>query len=153
MKKVLLAISVVAAISACNGSASDNSGITANTNLTDSVKNLVVKDTANYTTIKWIDSTFIDAGDVKKGQTVEIPFKLENSGTHPLVITSVQPGCGCTVADKPEKPIMSGSEDKIVAKFNSEGQSLGGHQKTVTVTANTKPSTEHTLVFKVNVVE
>jgi len=123
MKKVIFVLTVAAVVSACNGSASENNSISADTNLTDSIKNEIVQDTANFTTIKWIDSTYVDAGNVKKGQTVEIPFELENSGEHPLVISSVQPGCGCTVAEKPEKPIMTGKKDKIVAKFNSTGQS------------------------------
>ena len=48
---------------------------------------------------------------------------------------------------------MTGKKDKIVAKFNSTGQSTGAHTKTITVVANTKPNTQSTLVFKVNVTE
>lgn len=154
MKNVLLAFSVLAAMAACNGVASSgNNEVSSDSNLTDSLKFKIQKDTTNYTTIKWLDSTFHDLGKVKKGQQVEIPFELENAGEHPLIITMVQPGCGCTVAEKPEKPIMPGKKDKIVAKFNSEGQSVGDHIKSITVTANTKPSTSHTLEFKVNVTE
>ncbi|MCH5685662.1 DUF1573 domain-containing protein [Niabella sp. W65] len=52
---------------------------------------------------------------------------------------------------KTGKPVLPGKEEKIVAKFNSEGQSEGSHTKTVVVTANTKPFTQHTLTFRVNV--
>lgn len=155
MKNVLFLLFLSAAIAACNSNGSNNnsSKISATTVLTDSLKNLAIKDSANFTTVQWIDSTFHDVGDVKKGQIVEIPYVLKNTGDKPLIISSVSPGCGCTVAEKPEKPIMPGKEEKIVAKFNSEGQSPGEHSKNIIVTANTKPLTQHALIFKVNVTE
>ncbi len=152
MKRIFLIISVTAGLIACNGGENNNSGITANTELTDSLKNEAIRDSSNFTTIAWVDSTFQNVGDVKLGQTVEIPFTVKNTGDKPLIISSVQPGCGCTVAGKPEKPILPGNEDKIIATFNSTGQSEGGHTKTLTVTANSTPSTTHTLSFQVNVV-
>ena len=151
MKRILFIISAAIGLAAC-GSGNSESKIPDGP-LSDSLKQEALKDSANYTTVEWADSTFKDLGNVKKGQTVEIPFVVKNTGTHPLIISSVQPGCGCTVADKPEKPIMPGKEEKIVAKFNSEGQSATTHTKTVIVTANTKPFTQHTLSFKVNVTE
>jgi len=69
------------------------------------------------------------------------------------VIAQVTPGCGCTVADKPEEPIMPGSESVIRAKFNSSGQSAGEHRKYVSVTANTKGGTNQQLQFRVDVTD
>ncbi|GAB3020559.1 DUF1573 domain-containing protein [Niabella terrae] len=119
--------------------------------LTDSLKQEALKDSASFTTVEWVDSTYKDLGDVKEGEVVEIPFVVKNTGDKPLIIASVEPGCGCTVADKPEAPILPGKEEKIIAKFNSASQSAGAHTKTVIVTANTKPFTQYTLTFKVNV--
>ena len=154
MKRIFLIFSIAAALTACNSGENNNdSGITENTELTPSLKDVAIQDSANFTTVTWVDSTFQDVGDVKLGQTVEIPFVVKNTGSKPLIISSVQPGCGCTVAEKPEKPILADQEDKIVATFNSEGQSEGEHIKTVSVTANTSPSTTHTLSFRVNVVK
>ncbi len=149
MKRLVLIISAAAALVACNGNG--DSKTTGDAPLTDSLKQEALKDSSNFTTVNWVDSTFKDLGDVKLGQIVEIPFLIKNTGDKPLIISSVQPGCGCTVAEKPEKPVLPGKEEKIVAKFNSEGQSEGTHTKTVIVTANTKPFTQHTLTFKVNV--
>jgi hypothetical protein len=149
MKRLIFLIAAATAIMACNSNSGDNK--TGEAPLSDSLKQVALKDSSNFTTISWTDSTFRDLGNVKEGQTVEIPFVVQNTGDKPLIITSVQPGCGCTVAEKPEKPILPGKEDKIVAKFNSTGQSEGAHTKTVTVTANTKPFTQHTLSFRVNV--
>lgn len=149
MKRLVLIISAAAALIACNSNGENKT--TGNGPLTDSLKQEALKDSSNYTTISWVDSTFKDLGDVKKGQVVEVPYTVKNTGDKPLIISSVQPGCGCTVAEKPEKPVLPGKEEKIVAKFNSEGQSEGSHSKTIIVTANTKPFTQHTLTFKVNV--
>ncbi|MCH5597745.1 DUF1573 domain-containing protein [Niabella ginsengisoli] len=151
MKRLVLIISVAASLAACNSSDSNSENKIPDGPLTDSLKQVALKDSSNFTTIAWADSTFKDLGDVKKGQVVEIPFVVKNTGDKPLIISSVQPGCGCTVAEKPEQPILPGKEEKIVAKFNSEGQSEGSHTKTVIVTGNTKPFTQHTLSFKVNV--
>lgn len=149
MKRFVLIISAAAALVACNSNGENKTN--ADTPLTDSLKQEALKDSSNFTTISWVDSTYKDLGDVKLGQVVEIPFLVKNTGDKPLIISSIQPGCGCTVAEKPEKPVLPGKEEKIVAKFNSEGQSEGTHTKTVTVTANTKPFTQHTLTFQVNV--
>jgi hypothetical protein len=112
-----------------------------------------VSDTANYTALQWIDSTNQDLGKVKKGQVAEVSWRLKNTGNKPLVIAQVTPGCGCTVADKPEEPIMPGGESVIRAKFNSSGQQAGEHQKYISVMANTKNATNYQLSFKVNVTE
>ncbi len=149
MKRLVLIISAAAALVACNSNG--NNKTAGDAPLSDSLKQQALKDSSNFTTVTWVDSTFKDLGDVKTGQVVEIPFVVKNTGDKPLIISSVQPGCGCTVAEKPEKPVLPGKEEKIVAKFNSEGQSEGSHTKTVVVTANTKPFTQHTLTFRVNV--
>lgn len=148
MKRLAFVIFSASVLIACN---SGNSQSGEGAPLTDSLKQEALKDSSNFTTLEWVDSTYKDLGNVKMGQVVEIPFVVKNTGDKPLIITSVEPGCGCTVADKPEKPILPGQEEKIVAKFNSEGQSEGAHTKTVTVNANTQPMTQHTLSFKVNV--
>lgn len=112
-----------------------------------------VSDTANYTEIQWLDSTYQDIGKVKKGQVAEVTWRLKNVGSKPLVVAQVTPGCGCTVADKPEEPIMPGGESVIRAKFNSSGQSAGEHRKYVAVTANARNATTQQLQFRVDVTE
>ena len=108
-------------------------------------------DSANFTALQWIDSTYQDIGKVKKGQVAEVTWRLRNVGNKPLVIAQVSPGCGCTVADKPEEPIMPGEEGKIKAKFESSGQHEGEHRKYLSVLTNTAQSTTHQLTFRVEV--
>jgi hypothetical protein len=131
---------------ACSNS---DSKVSASSNR-DSLNQAALNDSANYTNLQWIDSTFQDLGKVNAGQVVDITWRLKNTGSKPLVIASVMPGCGCTVAEKPTEPIAPGAESVIKAKFDSKNQSEGEHRKNVSVLANTKQNSYY-LTFKVDV--
>ena len=103
------------------------------------------------TSIEWIEPKK-DLGTINEGQKLQISFHLKNTGTAPLVFQSVVPGCGCTVADYPKEPIAPGKEADITASFDSKGRD-GQQHKEITVTANTKESSQHTLSFNVMVVK
>jgi len=78
-------------------------------------------------------------GNIKQGQSVSFNFKFKNTGKRALIVTNASASCGCTVPEKPERPIMPGQTSFIKVIFNSTGKS--GHQdKNVTVSANTNPS-------------
>jgi hypothetical protein len=145
MRFLLLAF-VATLLYACNESDSKASqtGTVATTN--------AIADSANFTEIQWLDSTTQNIGKVKKGQVVEITWRFKNAGYKPLVIQDVRPGCGCTVADKPEAPIAPGEESVIKGKFDSNNQSEGEHNKMISVLANTVNTTYHQLNFRVEVV-
>ena len=110
----------------------------------------ILKDSANYTSIQWIDSTYKDFGKIAEGQKLEVAFRFKNTGDKPLVITKVQPSCGCTVAEQPNEPVAAGKESIIKASFNSEGRT-GINHKTLFVFANTKGGSETQLQFVVEV--
>lgn len=58
-------------------------------------------------------------GDIKKGEKVEHIYEVTNTGTNPLVISNVKPGCGCTVPDYTKEPILPGKKGKITLHFDS----------------------------------
>lgn len=103
-------------------------------------------DPASLTSIQWIDST-LDKGTITEGEKIEVAYRFKNSGNKPLVIKEVRPSCGCTVAEKPEKPIAPGDEGVIKGVFNSANK-LGPNHKTMHVIANTEPN-DYTLTFTV----
>jgi hypothetical protein len=109
------------------------------------------KDTASFTTMQWIDSVK-DYGKITEGQKLEVLFRFKNTGNKPLVIESVHPSCGCTVADPPKEPIAPGAEGEIKGSFDSNGKS-GQQHKTIAVTANTKGTENHELTFTVEVLK
>jgi hypothetical protein len=107
------------------------------------------KDSSQLTTIHWIDSVK-NLGRITEGQKVEISFRFKNTGSKPLIIHSVQPSCGCTVADYPKEPIAPGGEGEITGSFDSNGRE-NLQRKQLSVFANTKGSQYHTLLFEVDV--
>jgi hypothetical protein len=106
------------------------------------------KDSAQFTTVQWLDSTR-DFGKIQEGQMLEVSFRFRNTGSKPLVIERVQPSCGCTVAEQPKEPIPPGAEGQIKATFNSQGKS-GINHKSLNVFANMKDA-PHPLQFVVEV--
>lgn len=112
-----------------------------------------LKDTANFTSMEWLDSTFIDMGNVVKGQDLDVVFRFKNTGNKPLVISQVTAGCGCTIPETPQEPFAPGAEGEIKARFSSANQTVGPHRKPVYVTANSKPNSYTVLEFNVNVTE
>jgi hypothetical protein len=146
MKQLLAFTFIVAMLAACNGQ--DAKSRAASDSARRAQEQKTMTDTASFTTIQWIDSTTQDLGKVMMGAQVEVVWRFKNSGNKPLIIEKAQPGCGCTVAEKPEAPIAPGAEGRIRATFNSEGRE-GSQHKNIMVQANTNPSTLHELQFSV----
>ena len=96
------------------------------------------KEIKDPTTVQIIDSVY-DFGKVTEGEVVEYSYRFKNTGDKPLIITE-QPhaSCGCTIAERPEEPIMPGDTGFIKVKFNSENRPGEAH-KTVTVASNANP--------------
>jgi len=90
------------------------------------------------TTVELIDKAY-NFGTISEGEKVEYNFRFKNTGKKPLIITNASASCGCTVPEKPEKPVMPGETSFIKVVFNSKGKS--GHQeKSIIVSSNVKPS-------------
>ena len=106
-------------------------------------------DTANQTTIEWLDGADKDFGKMKEGENLDVSFRFKNTGKKPLIISNVAAGCGCTVPETPKKPYAPGETGVIKASFNSTGKP-GTQSKQVYVSANVNPPMT-TLVFRVDV--
>jgi hypothetical protein len=147
MKKIFFII-IIAGLVACQGADEK-----AAKKLTQQEKANAERDSANYTTIVWLDSTVKDLGRIKQGAVVEVNYRFKNTGDKNLIFTNVHASCGCTVPEKPEKPFASGEEGVIKAKFDSRGKRIGETRNTVYVTANTKPEKNMQLSFRVEITE
>jgi len=101
------------------------------------------------TTIEWLEASR-DYGKINEGQKLAISFRFKNTGKKPLIIESVRPTCGCTVADYPQEPIAPGEEAEITGEFDSNGRE-GLQRKHITVRTNTEPADQE-VTFEVNVV-
>lgn len=129
MKKIILFLLVTATILSCDVRRKDKIADDASTQ-----KALALKDS---TTVQIIDSAY-NFGKVTDGEKVEYSYRFKNTGSKPLVIVDASASCGCTVPQKPEKPIMPGEIGFIKIVFDSKGR-VGSAHKTITVISNANP--------------
>jgi hypothetical protein len=90
-------------------------------------------------------------GDVKKGTLAQYSFTFKNEGTAELLITNVQPGCGCTTSDF-TKSVLPGKEGKITLAVHTDGF-MGTITKSAQVFSNDPASAQFVLAMSMNVVE
>ena len=99
--------------------------------------------------IEVVDDEF-DFGEIKEGENVIHEYKIKNTGTGDLLISSAKGSCGCTVPEWPEEPIKAGEEATIKVTFNSRGKP-GAQNKRVTLMTNAIPNVK-ILTIKGNVI-
>ena len=80
------------------------------------------------------DKTIINYGTIDKGANGVRDFVFTNTGNAPLIISNVKSTCGCTIPEKPEKPILPGESDKIQVKYDTKR--IGFIRKSISVTSN-----------------
>jgi len=84
-------------------------------------------------------TTSHDFGKIYEGKKAVFDFIFTNKGKVPLVLSNVQPGCGCTVPDWPKEAIMPGKSSKITATYDP-GAYKGVFGKGITVYSNAENS-------------
>ena len=129
MKKISLFIIVATTFVCCNVKRKDK--------VADGTATMAEMAAQDSTTVQLIDSLY-NFGTVTEGEKVTYNFRFKNTGKKPLIITNTTASCGCTVPEKPEKPILSGETAFIKVVFNSKGKA-GMNNKTITVTSNARP--------------
>jgi len=86
----------------------------------------------------------IDFGTIAAKENGIRAFKFTNTGNAPVVISQVKSSCGCTVASKPEKPVLPGETAQIEVSYDTK--KIGTFSKSVTVISNAK---EERMVLKI----
>lgn len=66
-----------------------------------------------------ISENHFDFGKIKKGDKVQHVYEITNTGSNPLVISEVVPGCGCTAPSFTKEPILPGKKGQITLSFDS----------------------------------
>jgi Protein of unknown function (DUF1573) len=130
MRKPLLIAFILLSLFSCDmhrrTSIADDAGVLMEQELKDSTS--VIVGQASY--------TFDTATE---GDKIEHDFSFKNNGSKPLIIIKATASCGCTIADKPDQPILPGDTGLIKVIFNSTGK-RGHNHKTITVESNAYPS-------------
>jgi hypothetical protein len=140
MKKQFLLILTAVAFFSCDIKRKDK---IADDSKTDSLKAAQAKQVQqeamkNTTTVQILDSLY-NFGTISEGAKVEFSYRFKNTGANPLVIFEAHGSCGCTVPERPEKPILPGETGFLKVVFNSSGK-RGHNEKDVIVSANTNPA-------------
>jgi hypothetical protein len=103
---------------------------------------------AGTAVFNWTSTTH-QFGKISKGKPVTHEFSFINTGDIPLVISSVQASCGCTVTAYTRDAIEPGGSGYVKATYNAAH--AGQFSKTITVNANTDEAVQ--LTIKGEVVE
>jgi hypothetical protein len=82
-----------------------------------------------------------DFGKVPQGTPVTTVFAFTNIGVEPLILTAVQPTCGCTIADYTKTPVKKGEKGLIKITYNAAV--AAPFNKTIVVTSNAKTPTKY----------
>ncbi len=83
---------------------------------------------------RWLTDSTIMVGKVTQNKPVTVTFEFVNNGKAPLIISRVEPSCGCTAVDYSKEPVAPNQKGFIKALYNAA--SVGTFTKTVTVFSN-----------------
>lgn len=81
-----------------------------------------------------VDKEVHDYGDIPYGGDGTCEFKVTNTGTEALVLTSCKGSCGCTVPKCDPNPIAPGESSMVSVKYDTKRP--GPINKSVTINSN-----------------
>lgn len=81
-----------------------------------------------------MDRDVANMGELMFQMPTKAEFQIENTGTSDLLITHVNPSCGCTMVEWTQTPIAPGEKGKIEVTYDA--QMLGVFQKDIEVYTN-----------------
>lgn len=92
-----------------------------------------------------------NTGKITQGEVVNYTYKFTNEGNAPLVISSVQGSCGCTIPrNYPKGKIMPGEGGEIEVEFDSDNK-WGEQTVTISVVTNSSPALTQ-LIIRTNII-
>lgn len=96
------------------------------------------------------DKTTIDYGTVKFSADGQKVFTVTNTGDKPLIISKVQPSCGCTSPEWSQDPILPGKSGKIKVVYDTKR--TGNFRKLIEVFSN-DPVNSRSVIYIEGIVE
>ncbi len=92
------------------------------------------------------DKTTFDYGVVKNGANGDRSFTVTNTGSQPLIISSVKASCGCTTPKFSKDPILPGKSAKIEVGYNTKIN--GAFNKMIEVYSNDPENSRSVIYIK-----
>jgi hypothetical protein len=90
-----------------------------------------------------------DYGEIPYGGNGTCEFKVTNTGNEPLILSTCQGSCGCTVPKCDPNPILPGESSIITVKYDTSRS--GPISKSVTISSNAKNEPVKVVNIKGNV--
>src|SRR5687768_10002586 len=84
-----------------------------------------------------------DFGKIKQGVPVTYFFEFKNISDKPVVVENASASCGCTVPEKPEKPIAPGATGKIKVQYNAAALAVFNKDVYIKLAGIDQPKTVH----------
>ncbi len=90
---------------------------------------------------------------ILQGQQLDVSFWLTNTGENPLIITDIQPSCGCILPSNKSRRIIvpKGGTEFIRLTYNST-KNVGYAEHVIRIYGNILPHGRAEMTFDVNVV-
>ena len=95
------------------------------------------------------DNETVDYGTIEQNADGNRFFTVTNTGDKPLILSNVQPSCGCTVPEWDKSPIAPGKSTKIKVHYNTA--TPGSFLKNVDVFSNDPERSRVSVHIKGNV--
>lgn len=89
----------------------------------------------------------IDMGKINYAGKAVATIQVKNTGDKPLIISSANPSCGCTVPSYPKEPIAPGNSAPMTIEYTTTTKP-GAFSKTVTINSNAITEGRKILRFK-----
>ncbi len=96
---------------------------------------VVVAQTSEEPEFKFVEETH-NFGKIPQNKPVTVEMTFTNTGNQPLIISAVEPTCGCTVAKFTQTPIKKGQKGSIILTYNAA--TTGQFTKPTTIKSNAK---------------
>lgn len=94
-----------------------------------------------------IQKSYHDFGELAEGDAASYSFEVANTGNSPLIISKVQPSCGCTTPDWTKEPILPGKKGMITATYGTKGRP-GSFNKSIAIYSNDPEKPNQTIFIK-----
>ncbi|MBS1779512.1 MAG: DUF1573 domain-containing protein [Bacteroidetes bacterium] len=132
MKKLLLSLSVVLAVSGVSYAQSHDGQPTATTTAAPAAA-------APASSLKpenlQFNEEIHDFGTVAEGGDINFNFVFKNTGKEPIIVQSVNVSCGCTSPSWSKDPVLPGKKGTIPVTYHTQGR-VGQFNKPITVMSN-----------------
>ena len=122
MKKILFLIALATGLTVFDANAQVTTKKTATT--------AKVSDAPEF---KFVEETH-DFGKIPQNKPVTVEITFTNVGNQPLILSAVEPTCGCTIAKYTQTPVKKGEKGSVILTYNAA--SVGQFNKGITIKSN-----------------